>query len=68
MKLGNAYGKKHGHSGGDLWTDDMTSLLRGSVNPVTLELTNDYALNRPFAVLTKDSLPNLRELTVSEDT
>ena len=67
LKLGPAYGTKYGNGdSGDLWSINTALLLQASENLVSLELTNDYPLNRRFAVLPKDGLPHLRTLTISK--
>lgn len=66
LKLGPVYGAKYGYVGDEQWSHDTTMLLQACENLVSLELTNDYPSNRRFAVLPKDSLPNLKSLTISK--
>lgn len=66
LRLGPAYGAKYGYVGDEQWSHDTTMLLQACENLVSLELTNDYPSNRRFAVLPRDSLTNLRRLTISK--
>lgn len=66
LKLGPAYGAKYGYGGGGQWSSVTTLLLRACENLVSLELTNDYPLDRKFVVLPQDGLPKLTKLTISK--
>lgn len=66
LKIGPVFGGRYGYGmNGEEWLDPIT-IFRALTNLVTLELTNDYAMNKDFSVLPKATLPKLNTLTISK--